>query len=373
MYRVAVLGSGRIGYAAIYDFLRLGYDVIALDVSDASLKFVKEKMDVPVYKIDKDFQWMDKFKEDADAIVTALPWSISKTYVEKLLDNGYNVVDVTSIPIDEIPYLEKVASKSGSKAFLYGGVAPGMAQTLAGALYNELDDLDKLEIYVGGLPQDPSDKPLKTNVTWNPIGFLYQYIHTSRKVVDGEVIGLNPLDDVGCIKLPGEDEYEYFLTDGLMSLLITFTDVPNMAEYTLRYKGHLDEMKLLIKLGLLDLDAVEVGGCKVEPIKFTARVMDLNLSKDPRDKVLLAVYGWSGDIKSTYYSYVNYSDELGLTGMQIATGFNLSRYTHMFLKDLFNWTITLPEYIGMDKRLFKIYWDLMDEAGIKIYRIEERI
>ena len=372
-YDVCILGAGRIGYAAAYDLRRLGYNVLAVDIRDKPLNRIKDSLDIATLKLKPGLNSIAELKDKARLIVSSLPIDISREYVEYMIENGYTLVDVSSVPEDKISYYEKIVKESGGKAFLYAGVAPGMAQTLSGALYSELDGLDRLEIYVGGLPLEPEDKPLKTNITWNPIGFLWQYNITCRKVVDGEVKGFDPFEDKGLIKLPGEGEYEYFLSDGLRTLLYTLKDVPNMAEYTLRYKGHLRDMLLLRDLGFIDLEPVEVEGCKVVPLKFTAKLFDLKLSKDPRDKTLLAVYGYSGDVKAVYYSYTVYDEELGLTGMQMATGFNLARYGHMLLQDLFEWDIILPEYVGLDRGLFKRYLREIEDSGLKIYRVEERI
>ena len=372
-FDIAVLGAGRIGYSAAYDLSRQGYKLLALDISSESLEKVGSKLGIDTMKIDMEFKWVDDLRGSVETIVSALPGDISYSYVERLLMEGFNVIDATSIPEDRIEYLGKMCREKNVSAVLYAGVAPGMAQVLSGALYSELDGLDRLEIYVGGLPLEPWDKPLYTNITWNPLGFLRQYNRVSKKVVNGEVVGLDPFEDTGVIKLPGEDEYEYFLSNGLRSLLYTFKDVPDMGEYTLRYKGHLKQMRLLRELGFLDWEEIDIDGATVKPIYFTAKLLDRKLSRDPRDKVLLAVFGWSRGVKAVYYSYIKYDDELGLTGMQKATGFNLSRMAKMFIEGILKWRVTLPEYIGMDKDVFRKYYSEMEDAGIKIYRVEERV
>ena len=372
-YDVCILGVGRIGYAAAYDLKRLGYKILALDISEEHLKKIRTELDIDIARLTPKLDDLSRYKDRARLFLSSLPIDISNKYVEYMISQGINVVDVSSVPEDRIPLYQNMAKKSGCKAFLYAGVAPGMAQTLSGALYRELDGLDKLEIYVGGIPLDPEGKPLKTNITWNPLGFLLQYKIKCRKVVDGEVKYFDPFEDTGIVKLPGEGEYEYFISDGLKTLLNTLKDVPNMAEYTIRYKGHLKEMYLLREIGFLDIDPIDVDGYAVEPVKVTAKLFDKYLSKDPRDKTLLAVYGYSRDVEAIYYSYIYYNDELGMTGMQIATGFNLARYGHMLLDGIFEWEVILPEYIGLDDELFRRYLKEIDDAGINLYRVEERI
>jgi len=259
--------------------------------------------------------------------------------------------------------VEGWAKEGGGRAFLYAGLAPGMAQTLAGALERELGGAEEISIYVGGVPEDPYSLPLLSGITFEATAFLRQYNRPSRKRVRGEVVTLDPFEDVGRIVLPNGEEYEYFLTDGLKSLLYTL-ETPSLAEYTLRIPGHIERMRLLRSLGFLDWEPIEVDGCRVAPLEYTARLLERSVGQGGRDRVVLAVYGSKGDRQTILYSIVEYSEEEGFTAMQRATGYNLARYASMMLEGLLGWEAGLPEYIGLEEGLFKEY------LGIEVRRVE---
>ena len=66
---------------------------------------------------------------------------------------------------------------------------------------------------------------------------------------------------------------EAFNTDGLRSLLVTMRQVPNMAEKTLRYPGHIDLVRALRESGFLSQEPITAGGSQVRPIDVTAALL----------------------------------------------------------------------------------------------------
>jgi saccharopine dehydrogenase-like NADP-dependent oxidoreductase len=198
------------------------------------------------------------------------------------------------------------------------------------------------------------------------------YVRKSRKVVDGKVVYVDPLEDTGTIVFPGEGEYEYFLSDGLRSLLFNFSDVPYMAEYSPRWKGHVEQMRLIRDLGLISKEDVEVRGCVVKPIEVAAEVINRQLTVDPRDKVMTMAIGYMGDRYLRYVNVEYYDEATGLTAMQRTTGFNLSRFTIMALEgDLVRKVgLNYPEEFGLDQGLFEKYKSHMGKVDIEFTREE---
>lgn len=73
-------------------------------------------------------------------------------------------------------------------------------------------------------------------------------IYTEARIVkNGDVVQVDPLNDIGQVEIK-EWEFEEFITDGLRTLLTT-RDVDHLEERTLRWKGHLEKIKLLRQLG----------------------------------------------------------------------------------------------------------------------------
>ncbi len=371
------MGFGRMGYATAYDLVNSGYKVIVADVSLNALERAKKELGVDTYHIKDDFKWLSEFKGKVRVVASSLPWPIAFNGSKAVVEHGLNLTDVTSLSAQDPRIIDEIAKKNKVYAVLYAGVAPGMVQILSGAIYRELGGLDKLEIYCGGMPQDPTGKPLKTNITWSPIGYLGMYSRKSRKVVNGEIVWIDPLEDSGVIEFPGEGEYEYFLSDGLRSLLITFKDVPYMAEYSLRWKGHLEQIKLLRDLGLISKEPIKIGEIEIAPIEVTAKVIEKKLTADPRDKVLTMVRGTKGDKQVTYINATYYNEEKKLTAMQQTTGLTHSRLTMMALdgklKEIREIGAIFPEEIGLNEKLFNEYLNEMSKVGITFTRIESTL
>jgi len=369
-YDVLVWGAGRIGFAAAYDLLSEGYKVVVADVNEAALERVEVRLGADTAKVSMGYEWLVDFRGAVDVVASSLPGPIAYDAVLAGVSYGFNMVDATSLSGRDPRELDGLAREKGVYLVTYAGVAPGMVQVLSGALYRELGGLESLRIYCGGMPQDPTNKPLKTNLTWSPIGYLGMYARKSRKVVNGEIVYVDPLSDVGVIDFPGEGKYEYFLSDGLRSLLFNFKDVPNMAEYSLRWIGHIEQIKLIRDLGLLSEEPIEVDGKEIVPIYFMAKLLGRILTKDPRDKVLTMVVGEVGDDKLVYINSTYYDEERGLTAMQQTTGFNLSRFTMMALDGYLPRSngANYPEEYGLDENLFNVYVRHMKSVRIKFKR-----
>jgi saccharopine dehydrogenase-like NADP-dependent oxidoreductase len=202
----------------------------------------------------------DQLVKDADAVVLAVPSSVAHEALANLLSAGVPIADVSFTP-DPPLSLDDLARRSGACCVVDVGVAPGLSHILVGNAYSELGGLDSARILVGGLPQDPPPV-FRQAVYFNPHDLLSEYIRPARARKGGKDISPAPLD--AAIETHKDAELgalEAFLSDGLRSLLTTYKDVPDMAEMTLRWPGHLDTMKMLAALGLLDSpDAVRVLG-----------------------------------------------------------------------------------------------------------------
>ena len=212
MYDVLLIGFGRMGYATALDLVDSGYKVIVADVRKEALDLAEKELGVDTYHIKNGFNWVGNFKGKVEVAASSLSWPIAFQGAKAVVEAGLNLTDVTSLSGQDPTIIDEIAKKNKVYAVLYDGVAPGMVQILSGAIYRELGGLDKLEIYCGGMPMNPEGKPLRTNITWSPIGFLGMYSRKSRKVVDGKIVYVDPLEDSGTIEIPGEGEYEYFLS-----------------------------------------------------------------------------------------------------------------------------------------------------------------
>lgn len=187
----------------------------------------------------------------ADAIVLAVPGSIAHQALGNLIAAGKPVADVSFTPDPPLDLNDK-AKKSGACCIVDCGIAPGLSHILAGAAYRQLGGLDSLKIHVGGMPQLPPPG-FHHAIYFNAHDLMAEYVRPARARQAGKDVSPAPMD------LPFEDftdseelgQLQAFLSDGLRSLLDSYPGVPDMAELTLRWTGHLDAMKSLHLMGLL--------------------------------------------------------------------------------------------------------------------------
>ena len=222
-------------------------EVIIVDIKEpATLDGAKYKQ---VNVLDQ--SQVDAAVKTADAVVLAVPSEISHRALSNLIKTGKPIVDVSFTPDPPLD-LDDMAKKSGSCCVVDCGVAPGLSHILAGRAVAELGGLDSLRILVGGMPQDPPPV-FRHAIYFNPNDLLAEYVRPARARKHGLNIAPSPLD-VDFEKYTDAEvgELDAFISDGLRSLLTSFPDIPEMSEWTLRWSGHLETMKSLNELGLLN-------------------------------------------------------------------------------------------------------------------------
>jgi lysine 6-dehydrogenase len=188
----------------------------------------------------------------ADAVVLAVPSPIAHQALSNLIAAGRPVADVSFTPDPPLDLHDK-AKESGASCIVDCGVAPGLSHILVGAAHAKFGGLDFVRIHVGGMPQIPPPPGFHHAVYFNAHDLIAEYVRPARSRRGGTDISPAPMD------VPFEDfnddedlgQLQAFLSDGLRSLLTSYPDVPDMAELTLRWTGHLDAMKTLHLMGLL--------------------------------------------------------------------------------------------------------------------------
>ena len=125
----------------------------------------------------------------------------------------------------------------------------------------------RLQIHVGGLPQNPMP-PLKYQIVYSLHGVLDYYTTPSWVVRDGEPRQVDALSEIEPVDFPDPvGELEAFHTaGGLSTMPWTYQRKIRCMEYkTLRYPGHAEIMRAIRSLGLLDLTPIGVRGQSVVP------------------------------------------------------------------------------------------------------------
>jgi saccharopine dehydrogenase-like NADP-dependent oxidoreductase len=141
---------------------------------------------------------------------------------------------------------------------------------------------------------------------------------------------------------------EAFPSDGLRTLLASFPDVPHMAEWTLRWPGHLDFMQGLLAAGLLD----ERGppGAPEPAADATARALAAAYPSERHPDALrmeVAVDGLA-------WSLLDRRDAQGRSAMSRTTAFTASAVAWQLARGRFAEPgVHPPERLGVDAALVR--------------------
>lgn len=181
--------------------------------------------------------------DEYDLIVSCVPSQFGFKYMKEAVEAGADFVDLSFMPEDPFTQLDNVRSTVITDV----GLAPGLTNFIAGHLLRTHGTIDRLDLYVGGVAQDPT-VPYGYSATWC-IEDLYEEFHRAPKIVAKNIVETHPPFAQGGPMSTRDIEHfqmEYFLTDGLRSLTRLKDRIANMAEYTLRWRGHLRQVASLV-------------------------------------------------------------------------------------------------------------------------------
>ena len=217
-HRVTVLGTGLVGSAIVADLAKdANLTVTAVDANPAALERLARSAGVRTQAADLRAPGaMAGLVADADLVVLAVPGFMGFESLRQVLEAGKPVVDISFFPEDAF-LLDDLAKAKGVTAVVDCGVAPGMANIVAGYVESQLDQLDSYLCYVGGLPK-VRHWPYEYKAVFSPIDVIEEYTRPARFMEHGREVVRPALSGVELVNLPGVGTLESFNTDGLRSL-----------------------------------------------------------------------------------------------------------------------------------------------------------
>jgi lysine 6-dehydrogenase len=305
-----------------------------------------------------------------DLVVGALPGEVGYKLLKGCIEARVNTVDVSFMPEDPFA-LSKAAANAGVTIIPDCGVAPGLSHMLVQRGISKLDEVKNAQIMVGGLPEKPI-QPLGYTITWSVEGLIDEYMRKARIIKNGKLIEVDPLGDVEEAELPGVGKLEAFFSDGLRTLLQTVKGVENMAEKTLRYPGHVEKIRLLRDLGLLDEKSIQVENVSVPPRKVTVKLLEKKLKKPDVPDILVMLVQVEGTkdgkrVMHSYYVLDRFDKKKKVTAMARTTGYTASCMTQLLAKKVIKIRgMVPPEKLGRDKNVFKKLTGLLKKRGILV-------
>jgi saccharopine dehydrogenase-like NADP-dependent oxidoreductase len=179
------------------------------------------------------------------AVISGLPYFCNVVVAEVARAEGLHYFDLT----EDVAVTESVRKLAEGASQVFApqcGLAPGFISIAANELIQHFDSLNSVKLRVGALPQHPNNV-LKYSLTWSTDGVINEYGNMCQSILNGKEVDVLPLEGLEGIEIDGE-RYEAFNTSGgLGSLGETYGDrVVNMNYKTIRYRGHCEQMRLLM-------------------------------------------------------------------------------------------------------------------------------
>lgn len=273
MTRIAVLGAGLIGGVLARELASEdGFEVTVFDASESALQRLGGGSDLSVRRADLSKpDVISAAVADADAVVGALPGVLGFAMLRAVVEAGKPIADISFSPEDPLQ-LEALARERGSTAVVDCGVSPGLSNFAVGTAMRDLDPVESVHIYVGGLPVERR-WPYEYSVVFSATDVVEEYTRPARMFEEGRLVTRPALSEIEQVDVPGVGTLEAFLTDGLRTLLRT-VPARSMREKTLRYPGHAGRMEVLRETGFFDEAPLELsGGIRVSPRAVTERLL----------------------------------------------------------------------------------------------------
>jgi saccharopine dehydrogenase-like NADP-dependent oxidoreductase len=360
-----------VGRAIAIDLVS-NYDVTSFDVSEQSLQLLNQKCKA-IKTVKTDLSDYSKYKNllrDFDFVISAVPGFMGYKTLEAIINAQKNVVDISFFSEDALQ-LDALAKQNNITAIVDCGVAPGMSNLILG-YYNERMKIESFECMVGGLPKKRVN-PFEYKAPFSPIDVLEEYIRPARYVENKNIVTKPALSDAELIDFEKAGTLESFNTDGLRSILFTMKHIPNMKEKTLRYPGHIDLMKGLIKAGFLNNNPVNFKGQQISPLEFTSALLfdQWRLGATEEEFTLMTI-AIKGEGKTIHYElYDEYDKQTQTSSMSRTTGYTATAALNMLINNLFTVKgVFPPELVGKEEPCFNFILSYLKRRNVEYIKTE---
>ena len=350
-----VLGGGRVGNAIVRDLAAEDdLSVLVVDVDPDAVEQLTEHGADGVVADLSDPDTVSKAVVDADLVVSAVPGFMGYETVQRVLQEGRPVVDISFFREDAFG-LDELAKEGGVPCLVDCGISPGLSNLILGRVEAHLDETYSYRCLVGGLPVERT-WPWKYKAPFSPADVIQVYKQPARIRRHGVEVTLPALSDVELVDFAGLGTLEAFNTDGLRSLLRT-SKTPHMVEKTMRYPGHAEKMRMLREAGFFSSEDVLVASGQARPLDVTAALlfgtwlfedgeMDLTVMS-------IVIEGAKDDraLRHTYnlLDYIQHGHRTETSSMARTTGYTCTGMVKLIARGL--WTepgVAPPEVIGQN-------------------------
>ncbi len=294
MKKVLVLGAGLVAKPLVRYLLDKDYEVTCASRTVAKAeKLVDGHPHGKFFELNlKDETRLIEFIKDTDLAVSLVPPAFH-TLVARLCIEQKKPMVTTSYVSPEMQALDGPAKDAGLTVLNEIGVDPGIDHMSAMRIIDDVHakggKIVAFKSYCGGLPApEDNDNPFGYKFSWAPRGVLLasrngaEYLENGRRVVveperlfrDMHVLQVEDFGDFEAY--PNRDSVSYRDVYGLQ-------DIPTLFRGTLRNMGWCDCIYNFRKVGLLELDEVDVKGKTYA--EFVREYLDIGADEELRPAV----------------------------------------------------------------------------------------
>lgn len=257
--KVQVLGAGTIGSAIARKLCKMHFDVVVTDILPLNDSKVMA-LPGPVKYIKEAHSDMVILAPDVNVVVNAGPYTINYGAILAAALGKVTYFDLSE-DRESLDHCRDEAKANKDWTVMPAcGLAPGFVSVLAKHMVDNLKEPHAVQIRVGALPPVP-DNALHHRPTWSVEGLVNQYLTPGEVLWAGKIQKIDSLRNAVPDFVAGE-EVEAFNTSGGIGTLhetLQGTSVQFVEYKTLRWKGHMQVMKLLIQdLGMTRDELIRV-------------------------------------------------------------------------------------------------------------------
>ena len=315
--RAIVLGVGRMGTAIAYAMDKFGFGTVGMDTDPNAANNMPEgsKSFFVVDDAEDTCEGIVSSGPRPDIVISSLPYHQTEVVGKWCVDNEVRYCDLGG-RVDVSENINAYAKEKATKpVFTDLGLAPGWVNILAEQGCKEIyGEVENVKMMVGGLPDymESSNNPLRYSITWSVDGLINEYRDNCFILEDGEIKTVRGMDGLENIESESFGKMEAFYTSGGVSHSIHSMKergVKNCSYKTIRYRGHGDMVRFLIR------------DCNLDDETLTKIFQD-GCGAANKDEVLVVAEVEAGDKKWRKEKVVKSDDKF--SAMQKSTAFSIS-------------------------------------------------
>jgi len=376
--KILSIGCGYIGSVLAEEIVRsIDFDeLIICDSEEERIEKTGRELGEKVFPLRKDisdYSTLLEIIDDADLVVGLSPGKLGFKVMKACVEKRKSLVDLSYMTEDPFVF-QKKSRRRGITIIPDCGVAPGLSNILIGKASSQLDKVQDVTAYVGGLPQKPMP-PLNYKVTWCVEDLFEEYTRKVKIVRNNETIEVDALEGLEEVEFEGLGKFEAFFTDGVRTLHHTIK-ARNMWEKTLRYKGHAEKIKFLRDLGLLEKRPLT--SVNLSPWAFMRSFWKEKLSFfEDKDFVLMRIEVTgrkeSANFIHSFEMVDHFDEERNVTAMGRTTAYTALAVIKLLIENRIERKgVVPPEILGMDRELSREIECTLRERDIRVKeKVEE--